>query len=84
MKSRRSRLLLFLTFLLVFPFFLRRRPRVERRITILAPPAAIFPFLHDLRNWALWTEWARRRKSTASTGPSARATARSSAGPAHT
>ncbi|MDR3404331.1 MAG: SRPBCC family protein [Chthoniobacter sp.] len=62
MKSRRSRLLLFLTFLLVFPFFLRRRPRVERRITILAPPAAIFPFLNDLRNWPLWTVWDRREK----------------------
>src|SRR4051812_10458012 len=33
-------------FLLVCPFFLRRRPRVERRITILAPPSAIFPFLN--------------------------------------
>ena len=62
MKSRRSRLLLFITFLLVFPFFLRRRPRVERRITILAPPAAIFPFLNDLRNWPLWTAWDRREK----------------------
>jgi carbon monoxide dehydrogenase subunit G len=61
-KSLRSRLLLFTTFLLVFPFFLRRRPRVERRITILAPPAAIFPFLHDLRNWPLWTDWNRREQ----------------------
>jgi hypothetical protein len=59
-KSLRTRLLLFVTFLLVFPFFLRRRPRVERRITILAPPSAIFPFLNELRNWPLWTEWSRR------------------------
>jgi hypothetical protein len=59
-KTFRSRLLLLIAFLLVFPFFLRRRPRVERRITILAPPASIFPFLDDLRNWPLWTEWSRR------------------------
>src|ERR1700733_6537007 len=61
-KSLRSRLLAFIAFLIVFPFFLRRRPRVERRITILAPPAAIFPFLNDLRNWPLWTVWDRREK----------------------
>ncbi len=60
MKSCRTRLLLLTTFLLVFPFFLRRRPRVEQRITILAPPSAIFPFLNDLRNWPLWTAWNRR------------------------
>ncbi|HEY3901078.1 MAG TPA: SRPBCC family protein [Chthoniobacter sp.] len=60
MKTVRFRLLLLTTFFLVFPFFLRRRPRVERRITILAPPPAIFPFLNDLRNWPLWTEWNRR------------------------
>jgi len=56
-KSFRFRLLLLATFLLVFPFFLRRRPRVERRITILAPPSAIFPLLNDLRNWPLWSAW---------------------------
>lgn len=60
MNSLRTRLLLLAAFLLVFPFFLRRRPRVERRITILAPPAAVFPFLNDLRNWPLWTAWSRR------------------------
>lgn len=57
MKHLRIRLLLLAVFLIVFPFFLRRRPRVERRITILAPPAAIFPLLNDLRNWPLWTAW---------------------------
>lgn len=57
MKNLRFRLLLLAVFLLVFPFFLRRRPRVERRITILAPPSAIFPLLNDLRNWPLWTAW---------------------------
>ncbi|HSI14087.1 MAG TPA: SRPBCC family protein [Chthoniobacter sp.] len=62
MKSPRSRLLLFAAFLLVFPFFLRRRPRVEQRITILARPEAIFPFLNDLRNWPLWTVWDRRNE----------------------
>jgi len=53
-------LLAFVAFLLVFPFFLRRRPRVERKITIVEPPEAIFPFLDDLRNWPLWTAWNRR------------------------
>lgn len=61
-KSSRSRLLLFATFLLVFPFFLRRRPRVEQRITILAKPSSIFPFLNDLRNWPLWTVWDQREE----------------------
>ncbi len=60
MNRFKTRLLLFAGFLLVFPFFLRRRPRVERRITILAPPKAIFPFLDELRNWPQWTEWGRR------------------------
>jgi hypothetical protein len=59
-KSLRFRLFLFTVFLLVFPFFLRRRPRVEQRITILAPPAAVFPFLNDLRNWPLWTAWSQQ------------------------
>ena len=60
MKSLRFRLTLFAIFLLVFPFFLRRRPRVERRITILASPSAIFPLLNDLRNWPVWTAWSER------------------------
>ncbi len=60
MKRFQSRLLLLAGFLLVFPFFLRRRPRVERRVTIMAPPDAIFPFLNDLRQWPTWTEWGRR------------------------
>jgi uncharacterized protein YndB with AHSA1/START domain len=59
-KRPSSRLLAVAAFLIVFPFFLRRRPRVERRITILAPPETIFPFLNDLRNWPLWTAWSRR------------------------
>ena len=56
-KSLRFRFFLLAAFLLVFPFFLRRRPRVERRITILARPPAIFPLLNDLRNWPLWSAW---------------------------
>ncbi len=62
MKTLRFRLFLFAIFLLVFPFFLRRRPRVERRITILAPPATVFPFLNDLRNWPLWTAWSQQEE----------------------
>jgi uncharacterized protein YndB with AHSA1/START domain len=59
-KSTRFRLLLLAAFLLVFPFFLRRRPRVEQRVTILAPPDAVFPLINDLRNWPLWTAWSER------------------------
>lgn len=62
MKRFSFRLLAVATFLLIFPFFLRRRPRVESRVTILAPPDAIFPFLHDLRNWPRWTAWSRREE----------------------
>lgn len=62
MPRLRHRLLAFALFLLVFPFFLRRRPRVERRITICATPEEIFPFLNDLRNWPLWSPWARREE----------------------
>lgn len=62
MHTLRFRLFLIATFLVVFPFFLRRRPRVERRITILARPETIFPFLNDLRNWPLWTAWAQRQR----------------------
>ena len=54
-----ARFLAAAVFLLVFPFFLRRRPRVERKITICAPPSAIFPLISDLRNWPLWTSWHR-------------------------
>ena len=62
MNRHSSRLLALAAFLIVFPFFLRRRPRVEQRITILAPPETIFPFLNDLRNWPLWTSWSRREE----------------------
>jgi hypothetical protein len=46
--------------LLALPFFLHKKWRVARRIIIHAKPGAIFPHLNDLRNWPLWTEWARR------------------------
>ena len=62
MKRPSPRLFALAVVLLVFPFFLRRRPRVERRITVLAPPEEIFPFLNDLRNWPLWTSWSRREE----------------------
>ena len=60
MKHSQARWLLFVTAFLVVPFFLRRRPRVERRVTMMARPESIFPFIHDLRSWPLWTEWSRR------------------------
>ena len=51
-----------LGFLLVFPFFLKRRPRVVRQVTICAPPEAIFPLLDDLRNWPRWATWSDREE----------------------
>jgi hypothetical protein len=57
MPRVRPTLFAFAGFLLVFPFFLRRRPRVERKLTILAPPEAIFPLLNDLQRWPEWTAW---------------------------
>ncbi|MDB6152749.1 MAG: polyketide cyclase [Chthoniobacteraceae bacterium] len=57
MSRASHRFLAFLGFLLVFPFFLRRRPRVEQRITILAPPEVVFAFLEDLSKWPRWTAW---------------------------
>jgi Polyketide cyclase / dehydrase and lipid transport len=70
-KRPSLRFLAVAAFLIVFPFFLRRRPRVERRITILAPPEGIFPFLNDLRNWPLWTSWSRREEIHYSYGETA-------------
>lgn len=60
MPRLRVRLFVFALFLLVFPFFLRRRPRVGRRVTICAPPEVIFPMVNDLRNWPLWSAWSER------------------------
>lgn len=31
--------------------------RVERRVLIKRPPAAVFPLLDNFRNWALWSPW---------------------------
>ena len=60
MKKSSTGLFPLAVFLLAFPFFLRRKWRVARRIIIPVKPQQIFPFLNDLRNWPLWTEWARR------------------------
>ena len=62
MPRLQVRLLTLAFLLLAFPFFLRRRPRVERRVTICAPPEAIFPLINDLRNWPLWTAWSEREE----------------------
>lgn len=62
MPRPRFRLLAVVIFLAVFPLFLRRRPRVERRIIICAPPEDIFPLINDLRAWPLWTAWAEREE----------------------
>ena len=59
-------------FAIVFPFFVNRRMRVFRKTVIHAKPEEIFPFLNDLRNWPLWTEWSRRDEMRASyNGPPA-------------
>ena len=68
MPRPRYSLLAFLGFLLVFPFFLRRRPRVERRVTILMSPEEIFPLVNDLRNWPQWTVWGNNAESEHSFG----------------
>ena len=60
MPRLRFRLLGLGLFLLVFPFFIRRRPRVERQITICAPPEEIFPMINKLQNWPLWSAWNER------------------------
>ncbi len=62
MKRAPLPLLLAAGFLIVFPFFLRRRPRVARRITIRANPRQVFALLEDLREWPRWTAWARREE----------------------
>ncbi len=47
--SVRHQLFALAVFLLVFPFFMKRRPRVERGITICKTPEEIFPFLEELK-----------------------------------
>jgi hypothetical protein len=60
MKARYTKLLAIFAVLAAVPFLLNRRIRVARRKLIDATPAEIFPFINDLRNWPLWTEWARK------------------------
>ena len=60
MNRPQLRLALLAAFLLIFPWFLRRRPRVQSKVTICMPPTVIFPYLNDLRNWPLWTVWSHR------------------------
>jgi hypothetical protein len=60
MKARYTKLLAFFGVAAVLPFLMNRRIRVARKLLIDASPAEIFPFLEDLRNWPLWTAWARR------------------------
>ena len=59
MPRARFHFLAIFGFLLVFPFFLRRRPRVERRIAIFASPEDIFALIADLRQWPNWTSWGQ-------------------------
>ncbi len=34
--------------------------RIERAITIDAPPGRIFPLINDFRAWALWSPWEKK------------------------
>lgn len=62
MNKIHLRLLAVAAVLLALPLFLSRRPRVARRAIIRGTPAELFPFINDLRNWPLWTEWSRREE----------------------
>jgi Polyketide cyclase / dehydrase and lipid transport len=68
MPRLRNQLLVAAGILLVAPFFLQRRPRVERKITICATPEAIFPLLNDLQAWPGWTAWAATEEMSYSYG----------------
>jgi hypothetical protein len=45
--------------------FLRSKWEVERSITIHAEPAAIQPYVADLRRWPEWIPWSQERDPTA-------------------
>lgn len=64
-----KRFLTSLGLLAVIPFFISRRSRVARSTWIAADPAGIFPFINELRNWPLWTEWNRRKVAGYYEGP---------------
>lgn len=63
MKSHQKGLIGLALTALLAPFFLRRRMRVFRRAFIAAPPALVFSYLNNLRNWPLWRDWNRRTES---------------------
>lgn len=47
--------------------------RVERKITIAAPPADVFPHVDDFHKWDAWSPWAKLDPNAKNTfeGPSA-------------
>lgn len=47
--------------------------RIERRITLSAPPAVIFPYLDSLEAWQSWSPWARKDPNMRTTYGPARA-----------
>lgn len=55
---------LFNVLLLVVSLFLPRRYRVERRVSIQAPPEKIFPYLNQLKRWVEWTAWTKEKDPT--------------------
>jgi uncharacterized protein YndB with AHSA1/START domain len=52
--------------------------RVERAVTIKAPPAKIYPYLDDFNRWAVWSPWEKldpSMKRTFSGAPSGKGAA---------
>lgn len=51
--------------------------RVERRVTIMAPPEKVFPLINDFHNWPSWSPWEKidpdmkRTMSGPASGPGA-------------
>lgn len=60
-QTRTRRMLLMVTaivvMLVIISFGLPARWRVERETVIVAPPAAVFPYINSLKKWREWTVW---------------------------
>ena len=66
-------LLIIIVLFVVTGLLLPSQVHVERSIRIDAPPAAVFPYLNDLRAFNRWSPWAGRAPDTsyAFSGPDA-------------
>lgn len=55
-------LLVLLAIIVILVIFIALRSndfRVTRKVTIAAPPAAVFPHVNDLHKWAAWSPWEK-------------------------